>query len=150
MLCSSIIMFSCLHFKQNECICMQNVYAVKCLINTACFTTYTVCCTVRGQICVCKKCHILSKTVHHLQIGEQTTYFFKSLTFLCLEQHFEVIQSAPALSVYCTFSLCVFRADPQKLDAFIMDKALLDYEVSIDADCKTLTVGKPFAIEGNT
>lgn len=41
------------------------------------------------------------------------------------------------------------RADPQKLDAFIMDKALLDYEVSIDADCKTLTVGKPFAIEGN-
>lgn len=30
-----------------------------------------------------------------------------------------------------------------------MDKALLDYEVSIDADCKTLTVGKPFAIEGN-
>ncbi|XP_072227394.1 glutamate receptor ionotropic, NMDA 3A [Leuresthes tenuis] len=40
------------------------------------------------------------------------------------------------------------KADPQKLDAFIMDKALLDYEVSIDADCKTLTVGKPFAIEG--
>ena len=31
-----------------------------------------------------------------------------------------------------------------------MDKALLDYEVSIDADCKTLTVGKPFAIEGKT
>ena len=29
-----------------------------------------------------------------------------------------------------------------------MDKALLDYEVSIDTDCKMLTVGKPFAIEG--
>lgn len=29
-----------------------------------------------------------------------------------------------------------------------MDKALLDYEVSIDADCKLATVGKPFAIEG--
>lgn len=29
-----------------------------------------------------------------------------------------------------------------------MDKSLLDYEVSIDADCKLLTVGKPFAIEG--
>ncbi|XP_006626689.1 glutamate receptor ionotropic, NMDA 3A [Lepisosteus oculatus] len=40
------------------------------------------------------------------------------------------------------------KNDPQKLDAFIMDKALLDYEVSIDADCKLLTVGKPFAIEG--
>ncbi|XP_066567844.1 glutamate receptor ionotropic, NMDA 3A [Amia ocellicauda] len=40
------------------------------------------------------------------------------------------------------------KEDPQKLDAFIMDKALLDYEVSIDADCKLLTVGKPFAIEG--
>lgn len=44
--------------------------------------------------------------------------------------------------------LCHFRDEPQKLDAFIMDKALLDYEVSIDAECKTLTVGKPFAIEG--
>ncbi|CAF93757.1 unnamed protein product, partial [Tetraodon nigroviridis] len=40
------------------------------------------------------------------------------------------------------------KGDPQRLDAFIMDKALLDYEVSIDADCKMLTVGKPFAIEG--
>ncbi|KAH0628397.1 hypothetical protein JD844_009500 [Phrynosoma platyrhinos] len=40
------------------------------------------------------------------------------------------------------------KQDPEKLDAFIMDKALLDYEVSIDADCKLLTVGKPFAIEG--
>ncbi|XP_053888293.1 glutamate receptor ionotropic, NMDA 3A isoform X2 [Malaclemys terrapin pileata] len=40
------------------------------------------------------------------------------------------------------------KHDPEKLDAFIMDKALLDYEVSIDADCKLLTVGKPFAIEG--
>lgn len=41
-----------------------------------------------------------------------------------------------------------YRHDPETLDAFIMDKALLDYEVSIDADCKLLTVGKPFAIEG--
>ncbi|XP_060702579.1 glutamate receptor ionotropic, NMDA 3A [Hemiscyllium ocellatum] len=40
------------------------------------------------------------------------------------------------------------KSDPSKLDAFIMDKALLDYEVSIDADCKLITVGKPFAIEG--
>ncbi|XP_055729581.1 glutamate receptor ionotropic, NMDA 3A-like [Salvelinus fontinalis] len=40
------------------------------------------------------------------------------------------------------------KHDPQQLDAFIMDKALLDHEVSIDAECKTLTVGKPFAIEG--
>lgn len=40
------------------------------------------------------------------------------------------------------------RSDPPKLNAFIMDKSLLDYEVSIDADCKLLTVGKPFAIEG--
>lgn len=53
------------------------------------------------------------------------------------------------VTIIC-YLLCVYRADPQKLDAFIMDKALLDYEVSIDADCKTLTVGKPFAIEGNT
>lgn len=52
------------------------------------------------------------------------------------------------LNVKQLFFCLICRADPQKLDAFIMDKALLDYEVSIDADCKTLTVGKPFAIEG--
>ncbi|XP_075993602.1 glutamate receptor ionotropic, NMDA 3B [Genypterus blacodes] len=40
------------------------------------------------------------------------------------------------------------KLDPPQLDAFIMDKALLDYEVSIDAECKLATVGKPFAIEG--
>ncbi|KAF3829677.1 hypothetical protein GH733_003941 [Mirounga leonina] len=40
------------------------------------------------------------------------------------------------------------RATPPKLNVFIMDKSLLDYEVSIDADCKLLTVGKPFAMEG--
>ncbi|XP_062306420.1 glutamate receptor ionotropic, NMDA 3B isoform X2 [Osmerus eperlanus] len=40
------------------------------------------------------------------------------------------------------------KTDPPTLDAFIMDKALLDYEVSIDAECKLATVGKPFAIEG--
>ncbi|XP_032826827.2 glutamate receptor ionotropic, NMDA 3A-like isoform X1 [Petromyzon marinus] len=33
------------------------------------------------------------------------------------------------------------------LDAFIMDKALLDYEVSVDPDCQLLQVGKPFAME---
>ncbi|XP_076149304.1 glutamate receptor ionotropic, NMDA 3B [Alosa pseudoharengus] len=44
--------------------------------------------------------------------------------------------------------VATLKTDPPQLDAFIMDKALLDYEVSIDADCKLLTVGKPFAIEG--
>ncbi|XP_056151395.1 glutamate receptor ionotropic, NMDA 3A-like [Lampris incognitus] len=41
----------------------------------------------------------------------------------------------------------MLKTDPPALDAFIMDKALLDFEVSIDAECKLLTVGKPFAIE---
>ncbi|XP_061594928.1 LOW QUALITY PROTEIN: glutamate receptor ionotropic, NMDA 3B [Cololabis saira] len=44
--------------------------------------------------------------------------------------------------------IAALKMDPSELDAFIMDKALLDYEVSIDADCKLATVGKPFAIEG--
>uniref|UniRef100_A0A2I3G8K2 Glutamate receptor n=1 Tax=Nomascus leucogenys TaxID=61853 RepID=A0A2I3G8K2_NOMLE len=43
--------------------------------------------------------------------------------------------------------VAMLTSDPPKLNAFIMDKSLLDYEVSIDADCKLLTVGKPFAIE---
>ncbi|XP_026994767.2 glutamate receptor ionotropic, NMDA 3B isoform X1 [Tachysurus fulvidraco] len=44
--------------------------------------------------------------------------------------------------------VATLKTDPPQLDAFIMDKALLDYQVSIDAECKLLTVGKPFAIEG--
>ncbi|XP_045847333.1 glutamate receptor ionotropic, NMDA 3B [Meles meles] len=44
--------------------------------------------------------------------------------------------------------VAMLTSDPPKLNAFIMDKSLLDYEVSIDADCKLLTVGKPFAMEG--
>ncbi|XP_046505329.1 glutamate receptor ionotropic, NMDA 3B, partial [Equus quagga] len=44
--------------------------------------------------------------------------------------------------------VAMLTSDPPKLNAFIMDKALLDYEVSIDADCRLLTVGKPFAMEG--
>ncbi|XP_006898073.1 PREDICTED: glutamate receptor ionotropic, NMDA 3B [Elephantulus edwardii] len=44
--------------------------------------------------------------------------------------------------------VAMLTSDPPTLNAFIMDKSLLDYEVSIDADCKLLTVGKPFAIEG--
>ncbi|XP_013883702.1 glutamate receptor ionotropic, NMDA 3A, partial [Austrofundulus limnaeus] len=44
--------------------------------------------------------------------------------------------------------VATLKTDIPQLDAFIMDKALLDYEVSIDADCKLATVGKPFAIEG--
>lgn len=52
--------------------------------------------------------------------------------------------SSPSLSI----PPCCYRTEPAKLNAFIMDKSLLDYEVSIDSDCKLLTVGKPFAIEG--
>ncbi|XP_061044894.1 LOW QUALITY PROTEIN: glutamate receptor ionotropic, NMDA 3B [Eubalaena glacialis] len=44
--------------------------------------------------------------------------------------------------------VAMLTSDPPKLNAFIIDKSLLDYEVSIDADCRLLTVGKPFAIEG--
>uniref|UniRef100_A0A672U3C1 Glutamate receptor n=1 Tax=Strigops habroptila TaxID=2489341 RepID=A0A672U3C1_STRHB len=44
--------------------------------------------------------------------------------------------------------ITMLKTEPPKLNAFIMDKSLLDYEVSIDSDCKLLTVGKPFAIEG--
>lgn len=54
----------------------------------------------------------------------------------------------PATQVLLTLPVLLHRSDPPKLNAFIMDKSLLDYEVSIDADCKLLTVGKPFAIEG--
>ncbi|KAI5619396.1 glutamate receptor ionotropic, NMDA 3B, partial [Silurus asotus] len=44
--------------------------------------------------------------------------------------------------------VATLKTDPPQLDAFIMDKALLDYEVSNDAECKLLTLDKAFAIEG--
>ncbi|XP_019393965.1 PREDICTED: glutamate receptor ionotropic, NMDA 3B [Crocodylus porosus] len=47
-----------------------------------------------------------------------------------------------------TDGVTMLKTEPAKLNAFIMDKSLLEYEVSIDSDCKLLTVGKPFAIEG--
>lgn len=81
---------------------------------------------------------------HHLSEDRDCT----SARHKCL-QCFMVEQEGNVHLYHVIFSY-ICRADPQKLDAFIMDKALLDYEVSIDADCKTLTVGKPFAIEGNT
>lgn len=70
--------------------------------------------------------------------------------FAAVVSRFLHLKSWNVSSWRVTWPICVFRSDPQRLDAFIMDKALLDYEVSIEADCKMLTVGKPFAIEGNT
>lgn len=69
--------------------------------------------------------------------------------YAVLDECYECAQGTFCSCSVLTVCCFAYRADPQKLDAFIMDKALLDYEVSIDADCKTLTVGKPFAIEGN-
>ncbi|KTF87890.1 hypothetical protein cypCar_00001640, partial [Cyprinus carpio] len=46
--------------------------------------------------------------------------------------------------------VATLKTDPPQLDAFIMDKALLDYEVSIDADCKLLTVGYGIGLPQNS
>ncbi|KAL8202993.1 UNVERIFIED_CONTAM: Glutamate receptor ionotropic, NMDA 3A [Gekko kuhli] len=90
-----------------------------------------------------------STTLHHPSQG----FRFGTVRESSAEDYFK--QSFPDMHEYMKRynvpatpdGVAYLKHDPEKLDAFIMDKALLDYEVSIDADCKLLTVGKPFAIE---
>lgn len=92
-------------------------------------------CTGLGSLCECEK------------VWEANLIYRSSEVWGCLQ----LMLFSSLYCGVCVVRVCVcwwWRTDPPDLDAFIMDKALLDFEVSIDAECKLLTVGKPFAIEG--
>ncbi|AWP15037.1 putative glutamate receptor ionotropic NMDA 3A [Scophthalmus maximus] len=128
---------------------LMNLWAIFCLF---CLSTYTA---NLAAVMVGEKTHEQLSGIHDPKLHHPSQGFrFATVRESSAEDY--VKKSFPEMHEYMRRynvpatpdGIHNLKADPQKLDAFIMDKALLDYEVSIDADCKTVTVGKPFAIEG--
>ncbi|KAK6316525.1 hypothetical protein J4Q44_G00140490 [Coregonus suidteri] len=128
---------------------LMNLWAIFCLF---CLSTYTanLAAVMVGEKTFEQLSGIHDPKLHHPSQG----FRFATVRESSAEDYLK--KSIPEMHGYMTRynvpatpdGIEHLKHDPQQLDAFIMDKALLDYEVSIDADCKTLTVGKPFAIEG--
>ncbi|CAH2293694.1 glutamate receptor ionotropic, NMDA 3A, partial [Pelobates cultripes] len=138
---------------------LMNLWAIFCLF---CLSTYTA---NLAAVMVGEKIYEeLSgihdpKTCHQMFPRFMTTQEMRHLTEIFVVKFKKQIFLQERIYCCCEYrsgsgkisnsgNALIVRNDPETLDAFIMDKALLDYEVSIDADCKLLTVGKPFAIEG--
>ncbi|XP_053788441.1 glutamate receptor ionotropic, NMDA 3A isoform X1 [Vidua chalybeata] len=128
---------------------LMNLWAIFCLF---CLSTYTA---NLAAVMVGEKIYEELSGIHDPKLHHPSQGFrFGTVRESSAEDY--VRQSFPEMHEYMrrynvpatTDGVAYLKHDPEKLDAFIMDKALLDYEVSIDADCKLLTVGKPFAIEG--
>ncbi|XP_013912108.1 PREDICTED: glutamate receptor ionotropic, NMDA 3A [Thamnophis sirtalis] len=128
---------------------LMNLWAIFCLF---CLSTYTA---NLAAVMVGEKIYEELSGIHDPKLHHPSQGFrFGTVKESSAEDYFK--QSFPDMHEYMKrFNVPAtpdgveyLKQDPEKLDAFIMDKALLDYEVSIDADCKLLTVGKPFAIEG--
>uniref|UniRef100_A0A8C5U2U5 Glutamate receptor n=1 Tax=Malurus cyaneus samueli TaxID=2593467 RepID=A0A8C5U2U5_9PASS len=116
---------------------LMNLWAIFCLF---CLSTYTA---NLAAVMVGEKIYEELSGIHDPKLHHPSQGFrFGTVRESSAEDY--VRQSFPEMHEYMRPP----HLDNDKLDAFIMDKALLDYEVSIDADCKLLTVGKPFAIEG--
>ncbi|XP_003216676.2 glutamate receptor ionotropic, NMDA 3A [Anolis carolinensis] len=128
---------------------LMNLWAIFCLF---CLSTYTA---NLAAVMVGEKIYEELSGIHDPKLNHPSQGFrFGTVRESSAEDYFK--QSFPDMHEYMKRfnvpatpdGIDYLKQDPEKLDAFIMDKALLDYEVSIDADCKLLTVGKPFAIEG--
>ncbi|XP_074876685.1 glutamate receptor ionotropic, NMDA 3A isoform X1 [Buteo buteo] len=128
---------------------LMNLWAIFCLF---CLSTYTA---NLAAVMVGEKIYEELSGIHDPKLHHPSQGFrFGTVRESSAEDY--VRQSFPEMHEYMRRynvpatpdGVAYLKHDPEKLDAFIMDKALLDYEVSIDADCKLLTVGKPFAIEG--
>ncbi|KAG8455053.1 hypothetical protein GDO86_001319 [Hymenochirus boettgeri] len=128
---------------------LMNLWAIFCLF---CLSTYTanLAAVMVGEKIYEELSGIHDPKLHHPSQGfrfgtvrESSAEDYVKKSFPEMHEYMRRYNT-PSTSEGVTF----LKNDPETLDAFIMDKALLDYEVSIDADCKLLTVGKPFAIEG--
>ncbi|XP_056375278.1 glutamate receptor ionotropic, NMDA 3A isoform X3 [Hyla sarda] len=129
---------------------LMNLWAIFCLF---CLSTYTA---NLAAVMVGEKIYEELSGIHDPKLHHPSQGFrFGTVKESSAEDY--VKKSFPEMHEYMrryntpstSDGVAFLKNDPETLDAFIMDKALLDYEVSIDAECKLLTVGKPFAIEGD-
>ncbi|MXQ96610.1 hypothetical protein E5288_WYG022885 [Bos mutus] len=128
---------------------LMNLWAIFCMF---CLSTYTanLAAVMVGEKIYEELSGIHDPKLHHPSQGFRFGTVRESSAEDYVRQSFpEMHEYMRRYNVPATLDgVAYLKNDPEKLDAFIMDKALLDYEVSVDADCKLLTVGKPFAIEG--
>ncbi|XP_043783847.1 glutamate receptor ionotropic, NMDA 3A [Cervus elaphus] len=128
---------------------LMNLWAIFCMF---CLSTYTanLAAVMVGEKIYEELSGIHDPKLHHPSQGFRFGTVRESSAEDYVRQSFpEMHEYMRRYNVPATLDgVAYLKNDPEKLDAFIMDKALLDYEVSVDADCRLLTVGKPFAIEG--
>ncbi|XP_037680090.1 glutamate receptor ionotropic, NMDA 3B [Choloepus didactylus] len=128
---------------------LMNLWAVFCLLVLSSYTADLAAVMV-GDKTFEELSGIHDPKLHHPSRGFRVGTVWESSAEVYIKQSFPELHahlrrhSAPTTPA----GVAMLTSDPPKLHAFIMDKALLDYEVSIDANCQLLTVGKPFAIEG--
>ncbi|KAM4809048.1 glutamate receptor ionotropic, NMDA 3B [Rhinophrynus dorsalis] len=128
---------------------LMNLWAIFCLLVLSSYTANLAAVMV-GEKTFEALSGIHDPKLHHPSQGFRFGTVWESSAEQYIKKSFPEIHnymrrfSVPATSD----GVRLLKTDPPTLNAFIMDKALLDYEVSIDSDCKLLTVGKPFAIEG--
>ncbi|XP_069073947.1 glutamate receptor ionotropic, NMDA 3B [Pleurodeles waltl] len=128
---------------------LMNLWAIFCLLVLSSYTANLAAVMV-GDKTFEELSGIHDPKLHHPSQGFRFGTVWESSAEEYIKKSFPEIHdymrrySVPATSD----GVAMLKTNPPTLNAFIMDKALLDYEVSIDSDCKLLTVGKPFAIEG--
>uniref|UniRef100_F7F3T7 Glutamate receptor n=1 Tax=Ornithorhynchus anatinus TaxID=9258 RepID=F7F3T7_ORNAN len=128
---------------------LMNLWAIFCLLVLSSYTANLAAVMV-GEKTFEELSGIHDPKLHHPSQGFRFGTVWESSAEAYIKKSFpEMYDYMRRHSVPTTpAGVTMLKTDPPKLNAFIMDKSLLDYEVSIDADCKLLTVGKPFAIEG--
>ncbi|XP_072834179.2 glutamate receptor ionotropic, NMDA 3B isoform X2 [Pogona vitticeps] len=128
---------------------LMNLWAIFCLLVLSSYTANLAAVMV-GEKTFEELSGIHDPKLHHPSQGFRFGTVWESSAEEYIKKSFpDMHEYMRRLSVPTTpAGVKMLKTNPPKLNAFIMDKSLLDYEVSIDSDCKLLTVGKPFAIEG--
>ncbi|KAG8519190.1 Glutamate receptor ionotropic, NMDA 3B [Galemys pyrenaicus] len=128
---------------------LMNLWAIFCLLVLSSYTANLAAVMV-GDKTFEELSGIHDPKLHHPSQGFRFGTVWESSAEAYIKKSFPEMYAhmRPHSAPTTPHGVAMLTSDPPKLNAFIMDKSLLDYEVSIDADCKLLTVGKPFAIEG--